>query len=50
MDVTASLLMLLILTQMLQGNGNGAVKAGSAPSASIQQAREYSREKRRTES
>ena len=40
----------LRLAQMLQGYGDGAVKAGSRPSASDQQAREYSREKRRTKS
>ena len=40
----------LRLPQMLQGYGDGAVKAGSGPSASDQQVREYSREKRRTES
>ena len=40
----------LRLAQMLQGYGDGVVKAGSGPSASDQQAREYSQEKRRTES
>jgi hypothetical protein len=35
---------------MLQAYGDGAGKAGSAPSTADQQAREYSREKRRTES
>ena len=40
----------LRLAQMLQGYGDGAVKADSGPSASGQQARDYSREKRRTES
>ena len=40
----------LRLPQMLQGYGDGAVKAGSGPSASDQQAREFSREKRQTES
>ena len=35
---------------MLQGFGDGAVKAGSKPSAADQKAREYLREKRRIES
>ncbi|CAB4026084.1 Hypothetical predicted protein [Paramuricea clavata] len=40
----------LRLAQMLQAYGDGAVKAGSGPSTADQQAKEYSREKRRTES